>query len=552
MATQIEIKRGDTLSGLAQQHGTTVDDFQRANPNITDPNLIRAGESLNLPGQTQSFSDNVIDAERVASEQPLSTPQVQEPTGERAIEEVLAEGRRSTQQIVEQRAQEATRETDTSRTQLQERVSDILGLQQERISAEEEAGVPQMTQQLAEMASQIEAKEHQMRRMIEEIQDTPGISQAQANRRIAEVQRQSARELADLSIVHNAKLRNLEATQAAIDRRINLELEGLQFQLQFDQMFYQENRQRMTQAEDQQFQLMLQQEEREYQSQLREKEQIGQVAMTAAQYGAGPDEIEQIFSADNFAQAVSRGSQSLGAAFQFQVESQKFAQQIQREQMSIAYKQLSLQEQQMANSAQQTFLAMSKDARDELQKTRAYENYEVRSLIANDLDNTLNEFAGTAERDQVDWNSLAKNDSAVNAIATQLVYSRNPQLRRAVDLGDSEAAADVLSQAKQTVESLRVGRNIDPAFLKDRTREIDTNYRSSTKAYNRVVDDILARVPGAVLPEYNVAQVRDSQVTKDLNDLIETTSSGDISDDWQQFIETPATRMFLPGFSPNR
>jgi len=49
MPTTIKIKSGDTLSGLAKSNGTTVDALLRANPNITNPNLIIAGASLNLP-----------------------------------------------------------------------------------------------------------------------------------------------------------------------------------------------------------------------------------------------------------------------------------------------------------------------------------------------------------------------------------------------------------------------------------------------------------------------------------------------------------------------
>ena len=50
MAT-IRIKTGDTLSGLAEQHGTTVSTLAGLN-GIKDVNKIQAGGSLNLPGET--------------------------------------------------------------------------------------------------------------------------------------------------------------------------------------------------------------------------------------------------------------------------------------------------------------------------------------------------------------------------------------------------------------------------------------------------------------------------------------------------------------------
>jgi len=44
-----QVKPGDTLTALAKQYKTTVNDFVRANPTITNPNIIRAGESINVP-----------------------------------------------------------------------------------------------------------------------------------------------------------------------------------------------------------------------------------------------------------------------------------------------------------------------------------------------------------------------------------------------------------------------------------------------------------------------------------------------------------------------
>jgi nucleoid-associated protein YgaU len=44
------VKSGDTLSQIAQKNGTTVEAIMKANPGITDPNLISAGQTLNMPG----------------------------------------------------------------------------------------------------------------------------------------------------------------------------------------------------------------------------------------------------------------------------------------------------------------------------------------------------------------------------------------------------------------------------------------------------------------------------------------------------------------------
>ncbi|RRG17736.1 LysM domain-containing protein [Weissella viridescens] len=49
-ADQITIKSGDTLAGIAQEHGTTTENLAAINA-ITDPNLIFAGETLETEGQ---------------------------------------------------------------------------------------------------------------------------------------------------------------------------------------------------------------------------------------------------------------------------------------------------------------------------------------------------------------------------------------------------------------------------------------------------------------------------------------------------------------------
>ncbi|WP_136475566.1 LysM domain-containing protein [Pseudomonas sp. DG56-2] len=44
------VKNGDTLGAIAHKHGTTVADLQALNPSISDPNYIKPGWQLKLPG----------------------------------------------------------------------------------------------------------------------------------------------------------------------------------------------------------------------------------------------------------------------------------------------------------------------------------------------------------------------------------------------------------------------------------------------------------------------------------------------------------------------
>lgn len=55
MAT-VKIKSGQTLSGIAKANNTSVSNLLKANPSITNPNLIKAGATLNLGGSSSSSS----------------------------------------------------------------------------------------------------------------------------------------------------------------------------------------------------------------------------------------------------------------------------------------------------------------------------------------------------------------------------------------------------------------------------------------------------------------------------------------------------------------
>jgi murein DD-endopeptidase MepM/ murein hydrolase activator NlpD len=60
MAEKVKVKSGDTMSALAKKAGVSLADFIAANPQITNPNLIRPGQFLNIPtaNPTASTTDS--------------------------------------------------------------------------------------------------------------------------------------------------------------------------------------------------------------------------------------------------------------------------------------------------------------------------------------------------------------------------------------------------------------------------------------------------------------------------------------------------------------
>ena len=76
----IEIAVGDTLSQIAERHGTTVDELLAANPQISEPDRIFAGQQLTLPQGVQSVGaeqqDRLREVDQVQGRPavPLSPP----------------------------------------------------------------------------------------------------------------------------------------------------------------------------------------------------------------------------------------------------------------------------------------------------------------------------------------------------------------------------------------------------------------------------------------------------------------------------------------------
>lgn len=64
---------GDTLSGLAARYGTSVDALMSANSKISDPDMIYAGDTLNIPGRSGS-TGSAGGAGGVESTGPVSGP----------------------------------------------------------------------------------------------------------------------------------------------------------------------------------------------------------------------------------------------------------------------------------------------------------------------------------------------------------------------------------------------------------------------------------------------------------------------------------------------
>jgi len=70
MPRTITIPKGATLSGLAQQYNTTINELRTLNPTIKDPNKIFAGATLNLPTLAGTLETGGEGEEKILPDQP--------------------------------------------------------------------------------------------------------------------------------------------------------------------------------------------------------------------------------------------------------------------------------------------------------------------------------------------------------------------------------------------------------------------------------------------------------------------------------------------------
>jgi hypothetical protein len=288
-------------------------------------------EYLNAERRAKPVSS--IPATDIQGTNPVTVPTP--PTSTSTIDQIASENQLKTQQ--------AQKEFDTSKTTFQDRINEIAGVMGSREALEKEAGLDQAQLDVSDIRSQIEAREMAYRRAVENTQKTAGLSGTQISRQVSALSRDASRELADLSIIESARLRRFDSISTNIDRKIKSQLEPLQFQLQFDEMFYKENFQILTAQQKQDFEIKMLKENRNYQEQLQEKQDIKRIAEMAYQYGATGEQVTKITDATTWAEAMEAGGTFLGEPFRLQVEAQKFAQQIQREQLNISYAQLDIQ-----------------------------------------------------------------------------------------------------------------------------------------------------------------------------------------------------------------
>ena len=194
--------------------------------------------------------------------------------------------------------EDARTQTEALRDDVFNAIGDLGNMGDFITDIEEAESLKTKREELTEITNKIRKKQLDFRRKIEGIQDQAGLTRAQKNSEIAEIDRKQSREIADLEIIAMARQGRFNDAQTAVDRKVEIELMERQANLQGLQFLYAENKERFTLVEQRKFEKNILTEERAYQKEydkLKELEDLKlQMTINATEAGAGVGELEAI------------------------------------------------------------------------------------------------------------------------------------------------------------------------------------------------------------------------------------------------------------------
>ena len=265
------------------------------------------------------YGNQPITSQTLTSATPYTIPETTpSTTAEGALAEVASQGKSAAQLNLDNfnRELDAYKTEQTSKTSEQEGkvrgiFNSILGIKGQQSQLEEKAGIPKLNTEIAGINARIESAEGARIAEIAALEGqnmtaTGSLSaQAGINRKYA------IQQLAE-GIMLNAKTRNLTALQGNIDRKIQLELEPLQLQYQFESKFLERNYDNLDKADRQLFEAKASETKRLLDNADKTLTEIGNFAKQVAANGAPAEVISAVANAKTVAAAAQAAGQYAG------------------------------------------------------------------------------------------------------------------------------------------------------------------------------------------------------------------------------------------------
>lgn len=243
-----QIQSGDTLGGIASRYGTSVQSLMSQNPSITNPNLIRAGASLNIgPMGAPPKAQQTVSGDQMAGVNPYNVPGTPTPTLSSGL---IADVATSTADASEVSTPEPVNAQQQTLDYIQQ-LTQQQGEKGERTAEiQKKAKLDDKQRELTAIDNQIKQRTRALELKRRAIIESPYIGTKTGQQRdLDTLERQSAQELADLAIVKSVALEDYTTAYEIAQRKIDAEFEPLQQQIDNAIKFYQLNQDNLTAKE---------------------------------------------------------------------------------------------------------------------------------------------------------------------------------------------------------------------------------------------------------------------------------------------------------------
>ena len=238
--------------------------YTSVNPSYATPQAVQQARMFSSSNPIAISPNDLKETVSPYVLQPTQTSSVAPSIIQTAVTSSANQKQRSDDELArQQKINDREAEQNVARGELANIYSE-LGVQgQSRIQAQEDAGISQKQIDLDEINNQIESTSLAIRRQIEDLSNQ-GLTDVQKSQKAREIERQGAKEMADLSIIQNARNRNLLTAQTLVDQKIELETEDLKNRFNAIKFFYDENKEFLNEEDKRAFAKAEKEADREY------------------------------------------------------------------------------------------------------------------------------------------------------------------------------------------------------------------------------------------------------------------------------------------------
>lgn len=340
---EYQVQNGDTLSKIASQNNTTVQNLATLN-NIQDINKIGVGQKINLSSNVPTVIPVTALTAPTAPVGVVTQPQVS--TGAVTLNsDIISKGQADTARAVAEEARVATMQgtkapsstesvlkeilgqtpnptatttaPPTAQSQLNERnaIQNFMNETQGKttLTAGEYAGtVDPARKELNSINAQINDESLAGRRRIEAILQTPGVTKQGAADMVNEIQRTNASKLADLSVVQMARQGQYDSAKEIADRAVQVKVEDQKNKLSALMFTYTENKELFTKTEQRDFETAQADRTRKLNNEEENLQRVSDLSLQALQSGAPTSVVTKMRNAKTESEAITIGGQYVG------------------------------------------------------------------------------------------------------------------------------------------------------------------------------------------------------------------------------------------------